>query len=167
MTRDDETIPVPALILGAGGLIPFVSGAAALVAAQVAKSPLLPPPDYFTDAIIAYGATILSFLGGVRWGAAMKADEGTPSPRAPDAVNGLMREFTLSVLPPLIAWGALLVAPSAGLGVLAIALVAVGLLDRFAVCDGRLPRWYGRLRLGLTVVAVSCLMAALTVRIAF
>ena len=48
--------------LGYLGLIPFVSLAAAAVFAPTSLRGLA------SDALLAYGATILSFLGGIYWG---------------------------------------------------------------------------------------------------
>ncbi|MCX6023659.1 MAG: DUF3429 domain-containing protein, partial [Chloroflexi bacterium] len=60
------SIPGAALLLGLAGLIPFLGGAAALWA-------MLPgvAPERGLQLIIAYGAIILSFLGGIRWGTAI------------------------------------------------------------------------------------------------
>ena len=53
--------PVPALTLGLAGLLPFVS-----VPIYLALTGVFSPSLEFAQA--AYGASILSFLGGVRWG---------------------------------------------------------------------------------------------------
>ena len=60
--------PPLAILLGLGGLVPFVAcGLGALtLSAEEARLSLL--------ALLAYGATVLAFLGGVHWGFAL--DEG-------------------------------------------------------------------------------------------
>jgi hypothetical protein len=82
-----------AWLLGLAGLIPF----AAASATRAAGPPELAGPALL--ALLAYAAVILSFLGGVRWGAELSAER--PSPAV----------IALSVLPSLAAW-TLLVAPA-------------------------------------------------------
>ncbi len=54
---------------------------------------------------LAYGASILSFLGGVRWG--MLVTPGTP-------ITGSWLQYSYAVAPSLVAWSALLMPPVAG-----------------------------------------------------
>lgn len=150
---DASRIPVPALVLGLGGLLPFFGGALAVIGAASLPDDV-PDQGYFADVLLAYGATILSFLGGVRWGAAMNADPESP------LRERFAGELALSVLPPLIAWSTLLMARPIGLGLMAATLLALGLLDMMAAGDTRFPHWYGRLRLVLTLGAVASLGAA-------
>ena len=56
-----KSAPTPALVLGASGLIPFASAPIYLYQMQE----FIPMVG---QAQLAYGAVILSFLGGVRWG---------------------------------------------------------------------------------------------------
>ena len=82
--------PRPAPLLGYLGLLPFVAGALAL---------WLAPPDLAAKAsraLLYYGAVILSFMGAVHWGLAMHGD-----------YPGRDRQLAMSVLPALVAWGAL------------------------------------------------------------
>lgn len=101
------------------------------------------------NALVAYGAIILSFLGGVRWGAALF---GNPLARA--------RMLTVSVVPALVGWLAALLSAPWSLIVLAVAFVGLGWWDvtssRFEV----LPRWFGTLRLALTLIVVPALVLA-------
>ena len=66
MMRYFKTIPTSALVLGVSGLIPFVAGGVLVWLPQLQNiAPTIPAPVFF------YAALIVSFLGGVRWGAAI------------------------------------------------------------------------------------------------
>ena len=127
--------------LGYVGLLPFV---ASVVAAWLA------PPAYRSQAIhalLAYGATIASFLGAIHWGLAMRE----PHPPHPGP-------FVWGVFPSLGAWVALLLPLSQGLVTLAL------LLCLCLAVDWRTYPAYGQgewltMRLQLTLVAVVCLLA--------
>lgn len=131
------SIPPAARWLGFTGLLPFLAAAVAV------RFPALPVPA--TAALIAYGAVILSFLGGIRWGLAM----GAPDPAW---------WLGISVLPSLLGWIALLLPAAAGLVLLAGGFVAMLLAD-FRLPDA--PDWYPRLRLPLSCGAIACLLLGL------
>jgi hypothetical protein len=137
-----KRIPLAALILGLSGAIPFVSLALAFALGQ---GELLGFPVLL--AVIGYGAVILSFLGGIRWGAALQADP-TVQPI----------QFTLAVIPSLIGWMALLMPPVMAPSILLIAMMAQGISDIAAAQLRRLPPWYGRLRLILTMIVSLSLL---------
>jgi Protein of unknown function (DUF3429) len=149
-TKSDTTIPTPALILGAAGLLPFI-----VTALQVSFgwpfSPRLTGPALYNLTI--YGAVILSFLGGVQWGfvAAKPAQHRLAA----------WRRYLFSVLPSLAAWAGLWFAARNGLLILAASFVLAMLYDLWTSGAGEAPRWYGRLRIGLTAVVVVCLLAAI------
>ena len=150
MSAERTAIPPPALALGLGGLVPFAAGATAawLPHAGLAAVGLA--------ALGAYGAVILSFLGGVRWGVEL-FDEAALARWTP---------LGLSVLPSLVAWAALLAPPAPMLALLAAGLVAQYALDRTAVRAGVLPVWYGRLRTVLTVGATAATLVGLGAAVA-
>ncbi len=130
-----------ARILGYGGLIPFLAPTAwiAIAGHDGAWGTLA------LDALIAYAAVILSFIGGIQWG--RRVFSAPPHhPAAPWQLVG-------SVIPSLIGWGAWLLPIVPGLLVL-----IVGFLGTF-VWDWRLPasRWYLGLRAQLSGVAMVCL----------
>jgi hypothetical protein len=139
-------MPRTAAGLTALGVLPFAGGAAL---AWIW-------PDFEAigaiAAVIAYGAVILSFLGGMHWGFA--AAPGAAKTRT--AVT-----YGLSVLPSLLGWAALLLPPSIGLGLLMLAVAGVLPLDRRAVALGAAPDWWMRLRLPVTGVVLLCLAATL------
>jgi Protein of unknown function (DUF3429) len=136
---EPRDVPQPAWLLGAAGLIPFV-GLAALPVLDVI--PAIPANYYFQ----LYAAVILSFLGGVHWGLAMQS--GAP-------LRSL--HLVVSVIPALIAWGALGLALRPALSVLAVAFAALFAFDAWSARAGWVPAWYPRLRLPLTAIVVACI----------
>ena len=142
-------IPPSAAWLGALGLVPFV--------ALTGSLPLVPGDvkPQLVHALVAYGATILSFLGGIHWGLAIGST-------APTAAADLKGRLILSVVPSLVAWAALLSPPSVGLVLLAAAIAVMLVVDIRATRVGHAPAWYPRLRIPLScAVAVSLLAGAL------
>lgn len=101
--------------------------------------------------LTGYGAVALSFLGGIRWGLALRGHAGTAA-------------IGPGTLPPLIGWAALVTPVPFCFVLLAIAFAAQGAWDSFASGeDGALPAWFGRLRIRLTVGAVAFLLLAFVV----
>jgi hypothetical protein len=139
-------IPSTALLLGLAGLIPFLAGAAS----QWVALPLL-TPEPGLKLIIAYGAIILSFLGGIRWGTAI----------GPYDSRRQGMEFTASVLGSLAGLAAVFIPPVPALTLLIAGFLMQGLWDVTSVEAGRLPSWFGKLRMLLTAGAVISLIAAL------
>ena len=70
----ERIIPTVPAVLGFGGLIPFVSSAGVILAAHVSPANV---PDalsaFALTAHITYGSVILSFLGAVHWGLALRS----------------------------------------------------------------------------------------------
>ena len=155
MAVDQRTIPTPALTLGLGGLIPFFC-AAILVWWTLPVSLWVPPwllqersaSQFASLALGGYGAVILSFLGGVRWGNLL-FDQASLRNWMP---------LILSVLPSLIAWPALLLSSVPMLMLLAAGFILQYALDATAGERGELPAWFVRLRLILTSGAVASLL---------
>lgn len=140
-----------ATILGYLGLLPFVAGTILIWLT----------PRFFGSAFtgvflyweLVYGAVILSFLGGIRWGFAIMDTKGISEYLSLERLTG-------SVLPPLIGW--LLVVPASLLpsipgalslrfGILLIAFVYMMDSDMRASKEGTAPAWYGSLRLKITI----------------
>ena len=140
-------VPTSAAWLGSLGALPFV-GLAGMMPLSTGDFHIL-----ISHALAAYGATILSFLGGVHWGLAIasrsSADEGA-----------LPARLTLSVLPPLIGWAALVVGSTYGLLILAVATGMMLWVDIRATRIGHAPLWYRKLRIPLTCVVVAALLFA-------
>lgn len=132
-------IPSAVAWLGYGGLVPFVSLAAAAAAGIAGAA-----------ALFAYGAVILSFVGALHWGFAMTLHE-LSAPRRNAA-------FLWSVVPALLAWVTLLLPPAPAVMVLIVGFVAQYRRDVALAAAGALPAWYLPLRLRLTVVACLSLV---------
>lgn len=141
----DSTDARMARALGFVGLMPFVVLSVWLFA-------IAPDHEWRSGTIrllLTYGAVILSFLGGSRWGLALS------QPRATERVD-----YLLAVLPPLIGWLDLMLPVPYCFAVLAVAFAAQGASDTLAVHRHRAPRWYGRLRTLLTVLVVATMILA-------
>ena len=135
--------PPPALALGAAGLIPFMSAPAYIV--QMGEyCPII------GQAQLAYGAVILSFLGGVRWGKLVLP--GT-------SLSPSWNQYIWSVTPSLIAWPALMMPslPAADLTIVA-GLGACCYLD---LQQSSYAPWFKGLRIVLTAVAIISLLTTL------
>lgn len=134
--------PKPALILGFAGLIPFVAPSLFMAVTE----------SYCSDlafAQLTYGAAILSFLGGARWGFALPES----SPAKPDWIN-----LANSVVPSLLAWVAVLMGDSI---VAAVTMVAMGLgvsLHYDLSLLPTYPSWFKALRFVLSIVAFFSLV---------
>jgi hypothetical protein len=141
----DKTI----LWLGYSGLVPFV-GLALLIWVGPSRFHAL-----MVLALVAYGAVIASFLGGVHWGTGFLMGEAAPR-----------MQFAWGVLPSVLGWLAVLLPAHVGLSVLAVLLVACYAVDRLTYPAVGLGRWLP-MRLQLTAVAaLSCGLGALRVLIA-
>lgn len=135
---------LPPRLLGYAGLLPFAAAAALAVSG--------PPPwrGPALSALAAYGAVILSFLGAVHWGLALRA----PAGEAPAA----WPRFGLGVLPSLVAWVSLLLPARPGLVLLAAGVLGVAAVETAAARRGFLPRGYLGLRWPLSAGAGACLL---------
>jgi hypothetical protein len=140
-----EKIPTAALGLGVAGLVPFLAGAVS----SWFGLPFAVQTGWMIG--IYYGAVILSFLGGVRWGLAI----GPYQARRQDG------EFVLGVGGSLAGFAAVFLQPIAALTLLLAGFLMQALWDVTSVESGRLPSWYGKLRMMLTAGAVVCLVAVL------
>ncbi len=139
-------IPASALALGLAGLIPFAAGVLALWA----PLPLI-TPALGLKLVVSYGAIILSFLGGIRWGTAIGPYDG----------GRMSFEFSASVLGSLAGLAAILMPPVPALTLLVAGFLMQALWDVTSVEAGRLPGWFGKLRMVLTAGAVISLIGAL------
>jgi hypothetical protein len=139
-------IPPAALFLGLAGLIPFAAGALAAWSQSVFL-----PPGTGLKLVISYGALILTFLGGIRWGTAI----------GPYGARRQSFEFFGSVLGSLAGLAALFLAAVPALTLLLAGFLMQAFWDVTSVEDGRLPAWFGKLRMLLSAGAVLALIAAL------
>lgn len=130
-----RNVRIVAWALALAGLIPFL-GCAALFVLRPETG------DLWVGPLAAYGAIILSFLGGARWGRAL----AEPQPRVGTLI--------LSNLPAVAAWLTFLPSVSAALQV---GVLMVGLIAMLAWDWNSAPGWYRALRLTATVGAVLSL----------
>lgn len=161
-------IPPTVAWLGYGGLLPFVllaasAGLGGSVAAGVGTGAGPSLLAHGTQALFAYGAVILSFVGALHWAFGMTLRD-LPAPRR----NAL---FLWSVVPALLAWAALMLAlvpsaappaspeaaPAAAAALLILGFLAQYRRDVALARQSALPAWYLPLRLRLTMVACACL----------
>lgn len=140
--------PKPALYLGFSGLIPFLSAPALMAATQSFY-----PEIAFAQ--VVYGASIVSFLGGARWGFALPAG----SPAQPDWMN-----LGNSVVPSLVAWLALLCRDNITEGALVV-IMGLGLSLHYdlTLLPGY-PAWFKAMRTVLTLVATFSLVTTLMIK---
>lgn len=141
--NDNTAMPMMACWLGAAGLLPFLALA-------------ILPHTHFENlisesALGAYGAVILSFLGGILWGTSLKCVDSSSE-------TSLL--LIVGVIASLVGWGALLLPQSVGLVTLALGFLALLAFDCIRYRAGRIPPWYFKLRVSLTSLVVATLMIA-------
>ncbi|KAL2089679.1 hypothetical protein ACEWY4_014367 [Coilia grayii] len=150
--KDLKNAPKPALYLGLSGLIPFV--AAPLV---MGVTDFYMPEVAFAQ--VAYGASIVSFLGGVRWGFAIP--EGSPA--KPDWMN-----LANSVVPSLLAWVALLFSKDNITQSAMMVIIGLGIALHYDLALlPTYPSWFKALRTLLTVVAFLSLVLTIIIKGAY
>jgi hypothetical protein len=145
------TLPDPmrtaALRLGFLGLLPFASLAVASLAGGDDLRAIANP------ALLAYGATILSFLGGIHWGLVLARPFLAP--------RELYTMLGVGVIPQLLGWVALMVPALPGHVLCAGGLVLFLVADREAVRRGLAPAWFMQLRWPLSCgAAIAMLVGA-------
>lgn len=130
--------------LGFGGLLPFVALAAVMFVDRHHSA-------LWRDALVAYGAVILSFVGALHWGFAMSQSDMTTLQRK--------HSFLWSIVPSLIAWSALLLTYKYATALLVSGFMIHFWQDKRLVKQVDLPVWYLPLRLQLTLVACVSLLS--------
>ncbi len=138
-TSQNASSPDIPRFLGWAGLVPF--GLAAL-GTHSGIDTLVP---YGFLGGTAYGAVILSFLGAVHWGLAMRDDRSpywyvwSITPALFGAASQLTPDFSIRIV------------------LLILLFVLVWLVDYLASKKGLIPAWYQRLRSLLTIGAIISL----------
>jgi len=133
--------PPAALLLGFGGLIPFV-GLTLAIHLNIQILGRLPAP-----LLADYGATILAFVGALQWGY---------------AIAGNTRDwirYAWGVMPALLAWGALQLATPSSLVALAGGLVLALIADVTMPAKNQ-AAWVLPLRTVLSVTGAASLLLA-------
>ncbi|EFN57231.1 hypothetical protein CHLNCDRAFT_143716 [Chlorella variabilis] len=138
-------VPAVTKFLGFSGALPFWVFSPS-VAPLLPLDLLLEPSMLASTGLlqVGYGATILSFLGGVHWGLAMTNVGGDVAFRMAD------QRYLWSVLPCLMAW------PTVAMPAMLLGVVYA--VDRAWAKKGLLPPWYIRMRLPLTCMAAGGLV---------
>jgi hypothetical protein len=143
-------VPIPALVLGLAGLIPFAYGAILIVAAEGA----LPTFGLFAGGraggvviLERFGAVILGFMGGCLWGFASARPEGPT-----------LALLTATAAPAFIAFVAVRDNPALSCLWLAFGFVALQAIDVVFQRAGVAPAYWLTLRLPLTAGVIACLL---------
>lgn len=139
--RSPDPLSIPSR-LGYLGLLPFVLGAALvwIVRADVHA--------YVALALSTYAALILSFLGAIHWGLAMRQPANNTT------------AWVWGVVPALVAWPAAVMPPDAGLVIHGLMLLACYAVDRRLYPAQGVSAWLTlRFRLS-AVAALACFLGA-------
>lgn len=149
-----EELPTAALGLGLAGAIPFIlltPAFSSLLPEVLSARPI--------EAQAAYGAVILSFLGGPHWGLAMVR---THAPRHDKVfnINISTVRYIWSIVPSLLAWPALLLSDIPKMSLLIVSFSLVLGVDAWCSMQGLLPPWYLSLRVLLSLVVILCLISS-------
>ncbi len=148
MSATEARVPASVAWLGYGGLLPFALTALGTLADPARR-------ELWQQALLAYGAVILSFVGALHWAFAMGANEDRQAqPLYLWSVLPALAGWVALLLPLLLAQGAVLAA-----FLLIVAFVAHYVQDRRLARLHPLPGWYLPLRLRLSSVACLCLAA--------
>ncbi|XP_034386831.1 transmembrane protein 69-like [Cyclopterus lumpus] len=139
--------PKPALYLSFAGLIPFVAPTLLMAVTE----------SYFPElayAQLAYGASIVSFLGGARWGFALPES----SPAKPDWIN-----LANSVVPSLLAWVSMLMSDSIATATIMV-IMGLGISLHYDLSLlPTYPSWFKAIRAILTTVAFFSFIGTLII----
>lgn len=146
-----QSVPKVPLWLGLAGVLPFLIGMVAYASGGI----WVIDQSLALRSTLGYGAVILSFLGGTRWGMGLLLS----NPEKRDA------RLSLAVLPSLLGWVALLLPAFPALVLLAVSFAAQGAWDVGDAVDDGAPEWFAHLRTMLTALVCSLLsvMAVLTI----
>ena len=136
---DDATAARLGRILVLAGFIPF----AALALWLYGIAPDHPWRQGTIILLTGYGAVVLSFLGGIRWGLALRRHDGEA-------------DLILGIVPPLVGWIAIVVPAPLNFVLLAVAFAAQGAWDSLTLTSG----WFRRIRIRMTLLVVAALVVA-------
>jgi hypothetical protein len=104
-------------------------------------------------ALVTFSAIILSHLGGIENGLALREEASTEAARA--------TALTLSIVPSLAAWGVLwLPTPRWQVGAALALFVAVWIADLWLARHGLIPAWFVDMRTAVTAVVAVILAIA-------
>lgn len=142
VTFEARNPPVPAIVLGASGLLPVLI--ALFVRLAAGSDPDTPLPGMIGGLALAYSSMILSFLGGIWWGVASIRATAEDQPRL------LVIAVAPSIL-ALILYGLSADMPVVCSTALGIVIAATPLVDRMLDRKRLVPMWWMNLRLPLSL----------------
>jgi len=148
-----------AILLSVAGLIPFILSAIAILFDPL-EAPLA------VQVLISYGAVILSFVGAVHWGFALR-ETAHPGVPLPPAVVGAERQLlTFGVVPALVGWVALIAmihfsAPALAVFLLLAGFFMTSVVETIGRGRGVVAGNYLALRWAVSVVVLVILLAVL------
>ncbi|MEO1531602.1 MAG: DUF3429 domain-containing protein [Pseudomonadota bacterium] len=140
-------VPAAAGWLGLAGLLPFFAGV--LAVAMLGDR----PQGLAAQLLAGYGAVILSFMGGCRWGFAAAGMEPVSAPSPWFA-------YAASVVPSLYAWVVLVLPDPWRMALLALGFLGLLGADYALTARGGAPAWWPALRLPLSLGAAGSLLLA-------
>ncbi|MEZ5871631.1 MAG: DUF3429 domain-containing protein [Nitratireductor sp.] len=143
--NNSRTVMRSAWLLSLGGFLPFLLLALGLI--LTGKNGVW--FSLFADGFKTWSAIILSFLGGIRWGMALR-----------DEPVSLSR-LAFSVLASIAGWISLFLPDGLCLMVLLLAYCAQGAWDSFSIHAGQAPAWFARLRITMTLLVAAAHALAL------
>jgi hypothetical protein len=144
-------VPAAAWAVGVAGLVPFLYGAAMLVADKGALPGfglVIAAPEGGAAILARFGAVILGFMGGCLWGFASSGGR-RPSPGPLAAAS----------VPAFLAFVALGGDPARSCALLALGFAVLQAIDVGFARAGIAPDYWLALRLPLTAVVIVCLLA--------
>jgi hypothetical protein len=143
-----QAIPKAPLILGLSGLIPFIWGALSHASPDVMTWGASWVGAGLLGAAVqtTYGAVILSFMSGVLWGFATKAQGVTATAC-----------YVMSVLPALWVFYVMSSGVDPKISYLMAGFAGLFILDAIFYQLGLTPRWWLHLRGLLTTIVLLCL----------
>lgn len=131
------------------GLLPFLAGLFFTI------FPGLLPIDavIYERAMLGYGAAILSFLGGVRWGIRLGGGAGSEL------------TYVAGILGSILGFITVLMPMEIGLTMLIIGFGFYGAWDIWAGFQGTLPRSYAHMRSVMTALVCAVLALIIVIRL--
>lgn len=116
--------------------------------------PVLLPIDFvvFERAMIGYGALILAFLGGVRWGVRLQGGAGSDL------------TFIIGIIGSVLGLVTLLMPYSLAVAILTVGFGAQGAWDVWSGMRGSVPGAYAQMRSFMTLLVCFTLIATLMAR---
>ena len=136
MLFNSDKISSTALLLGYFGLVPFVTLDTLIFLVPSANRPAI------IFSLLAYGVTVVSFLGAIHWGLTMREHVSSK------------RMLIWGVVPSLLAWISLMIQVEFGLLLVAAVLLLCLIIDYNIYPNVGLHHWL-RMRLILTTVAIA------------